>query len=43
MRTIIVIQSIIIMVLVALLTATVEYDNILLEPVNLNGIWVYPT
>lgn len=43
MKTIIILQTIVIMILVALLTMTVEYDNILLEPVEVNGIMIYPT
>jgi hypothetical protein len=43
MKTIIAIQSIIIITLLALLTVTVEYDNILLEPVEVYGTTIYPT
>ena len=43
MKTIIILQAIIIAALVALLTATVDYDTILLEPVEVNGIMIYPT
>lgn len=43
MRTIIILQTIAILVLVALLTATVEYDTILLEPVEVYGTTIYPT
>jgi hypothetical protein len=43
MKTIIAIQTIIIITLLAMLTMSVEYDNILLEPVDLNGIMIYPT
>ena len=43
MRTIIAVQTIIILTLLALLTATVEYDTILLEPVEVYGTTIYPT